>query len=100
MAAAGPGRVPALTEAEGAFVDHYLAAVDLLGRMNPAREGPTATYGHLRAAQSLVAEAVALRDSLTAMFTRGERELYPGTLVAAMRALDGERRADRIRLAP
>jgi hypothetical protein len=95
----GPGGVPALTHAEGDFVDHYLAVVDLLGRMNPARGGATATYGHLRSAQALVAEAVALRDALTLMFSRGEREVFPSTLAQAMRALDGERRAARVTLA-
>lgn len=91
-------RLPGLTRAEGEFVDHYLAVVDLLGRMNPARGGERSTYGHLRSAQALVAEATALRDALTAMFTRDERELFPTTLAAAMRALDGERRAARVAL--
>jgi hypothetical protein len=91
--------VPALTRAEGEFVDRYLAVVDLMGRMNPGRGGETSTYGHLRSAQALVAEATALRDALTAMLTRGERELFPSTLARAMRALDGERRAARVTLA-
>ncbi len=107
VSAGGPGpaegadrstRLPALTRAEGEFVDHYLAVVDLLGRLNPARGGERSTYGHLRSAQALVAEATALRDALTAMFTRDERELFPATLTAAMRALDGERRAARVTL--
>ncbi|GLF95666.1 hypothetical protein [Streptomyces yaizuensis] len=90
--------LPALTRAEGAFVDAYLDAVDQLGRLNPARA--TQTYGALRAAQALVAHAGALRDALTLMHHRGEHEVHAATLARALRALDGERRARRVSLPP
>ncbi|MGW4568809.1 hypothetical protein ACWEN3_42875, partial [Streptomyces sp. NPDC004561] len=54
--------LPALTRAEGELIDRYLEAVDLLGRINPARRGDT--YGGLRAAQALVRKAAELRDAL------------------------------------
>ncbi|MFH8341829.1 hypothetical protein [Streptomyces sp. AM6-12] len=90
--------LPALTQAEGAVVDHYLAVVDLLGRINPARDGDT--YRGLRAAQALVRRAEELRDALELMHERGEREVYGGTLARALRVLDGERRAARVTLPP
>lgn len=83
--------LPALTRAEGAVLDGYLAALDLLGRVNPARNRDT--YGALRAAQALVTRSVELRDALTAMHERGESELHAATLSRALRVLDGERRA-------
>ncbi|MCP9999734.1 hypothetical protein [Streptomyces sudanensis] len=86
--------MPALTRAEGAYVDAYLDVVDLLGRLNPARV--THTYGALRAAQALVGQATALRDALTLMHQRGEHEVHARTLARALRALDGERRARRV----
>ena len=57
----GPGTaprpaMPALTDAECSFVDHYLAVVDLTARINPARSSGHA-YTCLRAAQSLATEA-------------------------------------------
>ncbi|MFI1970813.1 hypothetical protein BLA24_09135 [Streptomyces cinnamoneus] len=90
--------LPALTRAEGELVDRYLEVLDLLGRINPARAHDT--YGGLRAAQRLVVAAAELRDALTVMFERGEREVYAGTLARAMRVLDGERRAGRVALPP
>ncbi|ANW21278.1 hypothetical protein [Streptomyces clavuligerus] len=90
--------LPALTRAEGDLVDSYLAVVDLLGRINPGRA--THTYGALRAAQALVGSATALRDALTLMHDRGENEVYSATLTRALRALDGERRAQRVSLPP
>jgi hypothetical protein len=90
--------LPALTRAEGAFVDSYLQVVDLLGRMNPARG--TDTYAALRAAQALPARAAELRDALTTMHARGETELHGATLTRAVRVLDGERRAARVMLPP
>ncbi|HYY80663.1 MAG TPA: hypothetical protein VFD04_15995 [Actinomycetes bacterium] len=91
--------MPALTDAECSFIDHYLALVDLLGRINPARSTGR-TYPCLRAAQSLVDEAEALRRAIELMWERGEREVHVGTLTRALRALDGERRAARVTLPP
>ncbi|MBC3986810.1 hypothetical protein H8N00_11935 [Streptomyces sp. AC563] len=90
--------LPALTHAEGELVDRYLEAVDLLGRINPARGRDT--YGSLRAAQALVAKAGALRDALTLMHERGEGELHAATLARALRVLDGERRAAQVTVPP
>ncbi|GAA0421648.1 hypothetical protein [Streptomyces luteireticuli] len=90
--------LPALTRAEGELVDRYLEVLDLLGRINPARGRDT--YGGLRAAQALVVAATGLRDALTVMFERGEREVYTGTMARAMRVLDGERRTARLMLPP
>ncbi|EME99416.1 hypothetical protein J7W19_30290 [Streptomyces mobaraensis NBRC 13819 = DSM 40847] len=93
-----PPPLPALTRAEGELVDRYLEVLDLLGRINPARiQG---TYGGLRAAQALVVASTGLRDALTVMFERGEREVYTGTMARALRALGGERRARRVMLPP
>ncbi|MFD5329471.1 hypothetical protein [Streptomyces sp. NPDC127092] len=86
--------LPALTRAEGEFVDAYLEVVDLLGRINPSRTSHT--YGALRAAQALVGRATALRDALTLMHMRGESEVHTDTLARALRVLDGERRSDRV----
>ncbi|EST22465.1 hypothetical protein N566_26580 [Streptomycetaceae bacterium MP113-05] len=88
--------LPALTRAEGGLIDSYLEVVDLLGRVNPARGSDT--YAALRAAQALVGRAAALRDALTLMHQRGEREVHAATLSRALRALDGERRAARVTL--
>jgi hypothetical protein len=90
--------LPALTRAEGAFLDSYLQALDLLGRMNPAHGADT--YSALRAAQALPARAAELRDALTTMHARGETELHPAALTRALRLLDGERRAGRVALPP
>ncbi|MFJ3583523.1 hypothetical protein ACIPPS_14985 [Streptomyces sp. NPDC090127] len=86
--------LPALTRAEGEFVDAYLEVVDLLGRINPSRASHT--YGALRAAQALVGRVGALRDALTAMHARGESEVHAETLARALRVLDGERRSGRV----
>ncbi len=88
-------RLPALTEAECSFIDHYLALVDLMARVNPARSAGH-TYPSLRAAQSLPGVARALLDALELMWDRGEREIHVSTLTQALRALDGERRAGRV----
>ncbi|MCK7626352.1 hypothetical protein MUU72_25150 [Streptomyces sp. RS10V-4] len=90
--------LPALTRAEGQLIDAYLAALDQLGRINPARG--TSTYGSLRAAQALVGAAAELRDALALMHRRGESELHPATLGRALRVLDGERRAQRVAVPP
>jgi hypothetical protein len=90
--------LPALTRAESQFVDSYLEVLDLLGRINPGRE--QRTYSGLRAAQALVERAGALRDALALMHERGESELHSTTLSAALRVLDGERRAARVALPP
>ncbi|WP_411077947.1 hypothetical protein [Streptomyces sp. cmx-10-25] len=88
--------LPALTRAEGGFVDAYLAVVDLLGRINPSRTAHT--YGALRAAQALVGRAEEPRDALALMHARGESEVHAETLARALRVLDGERRAGRVTL--
>ncbi|MCX5383788.1 hypothetical protein [Streptomyces sp. NBC_00083] len=90
--------LPALTRAEGAFIDSYLEVVDSLGRINPAHGHDT--YGALRAAQALVGRAAALRDALTLMHLRGEERVDAGTLTRALRVLDGERRAGRLMVPP
>ncbi|MBP0459170.1 hypothetical protein [Streptomyces montanisoli] len=90
--------LPALTRAEGDVIDGYLAVVDLLGRVNPARG--LDTYGALRAAQALPARAAELRDALARMHARGESELHAATLARALRVLDGERRTARLTLPP
>jgi hypothetical protein len=86
--------LPALTRAEGELIDRYLEVADLLGRINPARDGDT--YRGLRAAQALVGRAAALRDALALMHQRGETELHAATLARALRVLDGERRTARV----
>ncbi|MFI6106523.1 hypothetical protein [Streptomyces sp. NPDC051310] len=91
-----PAPLPALTRAEGAYIDSYLDMVDLLGRINPARAAHT--YSALRAAQALAGRAEALRDALTAMHDRGESEVHSRTLARALRVLDGERRTARVTL--
>ncbi|MFD6419466.1 hypothetical protein [Streptomyces sp. NPDC060194] len=96
MFPAQPPALPSLTRAEGELIDRYLEAVDLLGRINPARSADT--YSGLRAAQALVGSAVALRDALTLMHLRGESDLHTATLARALRVLDGERRAARVTL--
>ncbi|MFI8950414.1 hypothetical protein ACIGO6_28305 [Streptomyces sp. NPDC053750] len=90
--------LPALTRAEADLIDCYLDVVDLLGRINPALDGDT--YRGLRAAQTLVGKATALRDALTVMHRRGETELHAATLARALRVLDGERRTARVGLPP
>ncbi|MEU6116915.1 hypothetical protein ABZ840_20555 [Streptomyces sp. NPDC047117] len=90
--------LPALTRAEGAFIDSYLQVLDLLGRINPARGN--GTYQGLRAAQALVGRAADLRDALALMHERGETELHADTLTRALRVLDGERRAGLVAVPP
>ncbi|EPH46410.1 hypothetical protein ABT390_25910 [Streptomyces aurantiacus] len=90
--------LPVLTRAEGEVIDAYLAVVDLVGRINPARAEQT--YGGLRAAQALVSRATELRDALALMHRRGETEVHAATLARALRVLDGERRAARVSVPP
>ncbi|WFB06178.1 hypothetical protein LRS74_03310 [Streptomyces sp. LX-29] len=90
--------LPALTRAEADLIDHYLGAVDLLGRINPARGDRT--YAALRAAQALATRSAALRDALTLMHQRGEDRLHAHTLARALRVLDGERRTGRVTVPP
>ncbi|MFJ9663091.1 hypothetical protein ACIRPP_00565 [Streptomyces sp. NPDC101219] len=90
--------LPALTRAEAELIDRYLEVVDLIGRINPARDGDT--YRGLRAAQALVGRAAELRDALALMHRRGESELHSPTLARALRVLDGERRTARVTLPP
>ena len=91
--------MPALTDAECSFVDSYLALVDLVARINPARSSGH-IYACLRAAQALAGQATALLAAVELMWERGEREIHVGTLTQALRALDGERRAGRVTLPP
>jgi hypothetical protein len=91
--------MPALTDAECAFIDHYLAVVDLVARINPARSRGH-LYEALRAAQWLSGEARALLEALELMWQRGEREIHVSTLTRALRALDGARRAALVTLPP
>ncbi|MBQ0830561.1 hypothetical protein [Streptomyces tagetis] len=93
-----PPPLPALTRAEAEVIDRYLDVVDLLGRVNPARDGDA--YRALRAAQALAGKAAGLRDALALMHRRGETELHTATLVRALRVLDGERRTARVALPP
>ncbi|MFF8914109.1 hypothetical protein ACF08M_12475 [Streptomyces sp. NPDC015032] len=90
--------LPALTCAEGEFIDRYLEVLDQLGRINPAHGGDT--YSALRAAQALASRAGALRDALASMHERGEAQLHAVTLARALRVLDGERRAGRVTVPP
>ncbi|WNF25807.1 hypothetical protein RI138_02755 [Streptomyces sp. C11-1] len=90
--------LPALTRAEAEFVDCYLAVLDQVGRINPARGSDT--YSALRAAQALASGAAALRDSLALMHERGESRIHAATLARALRILDGERRAGRVGMPP
>jgi hypothetical protein len=93
--------LPALTRAEADLLDHYLRAVDLLARLNPAREaGHRELLGTLHAAQALAAEARALLRTVETMRERGESEVHTETLARAMRFMDGERRMARLRLSP
>jgi len=92
-------RVPALTDAECSFIDRYLAVVDLVARINPARSTGHA-YACLRAAQALAGEARALLEAVELMWERGEREIHVTTLTQALRALDGDRRTGRVTLPP
>jgi hypothetical protein len=86
--------MPALTSAEADVVDHYLAVVDYLGRVNLARADDT--YRALLAAQALASHAARLRDALALMWERGETSIYAETLGKALRVLDAERRIARI----
>lgn len=91
-------RLPALTRAEGEFIDCYLEVLDQLGRINPAHGSDT--YGALRAAQALASRAGALRNALVLMHERGEAQIHAATLARALRVLDGERRARRVTVPP
>jgi hypothetical protein len=94
-------KVPALTRAEQDLIDAYLRIVDLVARLNPARDsGHFSTHGCVRAAQGLVAAARDALQAAEAMIERGEKELHAPTLAAAMAALDGERRTARVLLRP
>ncbi|MER7334978.1 MULTISPECIES: hypothetical protein [Micromonospora] len=93
--------LPALTRAEQELVDRYLRIVDLVARLNPARDsGHFDVRGCVLAAQALAAEAKAIGVTAETMLERGEDELHVATLARAMRALDGERRIARLRLPP
>jgi hypothetical protein len=89
--------VPALTEAEQDLVDAYLRVVDLVARLNPARDsGHFSAHGCVNAAQALVAAARDVLRAAETMVERGETELHAPTLATAVAALDGERRTARV----
>ncbi len=88
--------MPALTSAEAAVVDHYVAALEYLGRINPARADHT--HRALVAAQALASHATRLRDALALMWECGETTIYNETLVRALHALDAEKRVARLAL--
>ncbi|MER5277004.1 hypothetical protein ABT025_14750 [Streptomyces sp. NPDC002809] len=90
--------LPALTRAEGEFIDRYLQVLDQVGRINPANGGDT--YDALRAAQALASHSAALRDALALMHERGEARIHTATLTRALRVLDGERRSGRVTIPP
>jgi hypothetical protein len=87
-------RLPGLTAAEADLLHHYLAALDSLARINPARADHT--IGALHAAQALVAHAGAIRDALAALYQRGQTELDPGTLARALVVLGAPARIARL----
>ncbi|GAA5609550.1 hypothetical protein Spla01_00680 [Streptomyces platensis] len=89
----GP-KIPALTEAESQVVDAYLAVLKRLSGVNPTQT--TGTYTALRAAQALVTESRALRDALSLMFERQEKEIHVRTMETALRSLDGDRFQPRL----
>jgi hypothetical protein len=90
---------PALTDAEGAFVDHYLAVVDRVGSMNPAN-GTTTIHSYLHAAQALVSESRLLLKAIELMAERGEKEIFASTLTRSLLDLDGARRSRRVCVPP
>jgi hypothetical protein len=95
----GEPPLPGLTQAEQDLVHHYLRAVDLLGRLNPAHEpGRIPTYACTHAAQALVSAAKELVQALEAMVERGEKEIFAPTLTRAMLLLGAERRTERVRI--
>jgi hypothetical protein len=90
--------MPTLTSAEAAVVDHYVAALEYLGRINPARADHT--HRALLAAQALASHATRLRDALALMWERGETTIYTDTLVRALHALDADKRVARLAVPP
>jgi hypothetical protein len=86
--------MPALTSAETAVIHHYVAALEYLGRINPARADHT--HRALLAAQALASHAADLRDALALMWERGETTIYTDTLARALHALDAETRVARL----
>ncbi|GGK70397.1 hypothetical protein Ppa06_36180 [Planomonospora parontospora subsp. parontospora] len=88
--------LPALTRAEQDFLDHYLRILELLGRINPA--SAEYTYAGVTAAQALATEAAKLRDALTLMYDRAEKEIHREPLVRALRILGAEDRLRRLAL--
>ncbi|MER7396117.1 hypothetical protein ABT381_11435 [Streptomyces sp. NPDC000151] len=89
----GP-KIPALTEAESKVVDAYVAVLKRLGDANPTQT--KGTYTALRAAQALVSETRALRDALSLMFERQEKEIHVRTMAKALQSLDGDRFLPRL----
>lgn len=93
--------LPALTRAEQELVERYLRVVDLVARLNPARDsGHFDPLGCVIAAQALAAEARAVAAVAELMRERGETELHAATLARAMRAMDGEGLTARVALPP
>jgi hypothetical protein len=89
--------LPGMTQAEQDLVHHYLRAVDLMGRLNPAHEpGRIRTVAITHTAQALVSAARELTRALEAMLARGEKDIYGPTLTRAMLLLDAQRRTERV----
>ncbi|WP_330461221.1 hypothetical protein [Streptomyces sp. NBC_00820] len=86
--------MPALTDAESRVMDAYVAVLKRLSSVNPAQT--TGTYTALRAAQALVSEARALRDALSLMFERHEKEIHVRTMAKALETLEGDRLLHRL----
>ncbi|MEU8240987.1 hypothetical protein AB0C07_22315 [Actinoplanes missouriensis] len=91
--------MPAMTRAEQELVDRYLRIIDLVARLNPARDsGHFDVMGCVLAGQALQAEAAAITAVAETMRDRGEDKLFAATMARAMRALDGEKRIARLQL--
>ena len=92
---------PALTLAEQGLVERYLRVVDVLARMNPAREpGRLPTTYWRQPAQALLAASRDLLASVEEMIERGEDEIHAPTLTRAMVLLDADTRTGRLRIPP
>jgi len=89
--------LPAMTQAEQDLVDRYLRVVDLVGRVNPARDsGHFSVRGGVNAAQALVSASRELLHAAETMVERGETEVYAPVLRRAMLMLDSGRRTRRV----
>ncbi|MFF2501820.1 hypothetical protein ACFVTY_00275 [Streptomyces sp. NPDC058067] len=66
-----------------------MAVLKRLTSINPTQT--TGTYTTLRAAQALVSDARALRDGLSLMFERQEKEIHIRTMAKALQCLESDR---------